>query len=441
MEIALNTLAPTSRIARSLLLGISLPVLATLVAPSLASAVETGAAAVAAAGDFTLQVYINEPDNRLAALDEVDAAFTAEYPNITIERITKSYEELISSVKLVLSEPDAPCVVQGDQGRDTDGVLVKANLILPLGDYEKAYGWVVDPTARWSDGGAIWGKGDAYGVAPWYQAVGLYYNRSMLTELGLQVPQTFEELTAAFEAAKAAGKVPLMFGNAEKYPGSFIYEIVQNQIADKEVIRSFVFGQDGATFDTPENLAAATMLKAWVDAGYLTPGYDGVSSDDASAQFANGTGLFRLDGSWGGSTLAASMGEDVGFIAVPPMAGKTHVATGGVSKPLHISTTCAQPDVAAAYLNELLTPEAASIFAAHDDLPSGAATLPDTAPQVVKDIQAAKELLLKEDGTVPFEDVAVSGFGDKLFAAVQELMAGRITPDEFTDKVQLAYTE
>ena len=65
--------------------------------------------------------------------------------------------------------------------------------------------------------------------------------------------------------AKGAGKVPLVFGNADKYPGSFIYEIIQNQIADKEVIRSFVFGQDGASFVTPENLKAAQMLKAWVD--------------------------------------------------------------------------------------------------------------------------------------------------------------------------------
>ena len=430
------------RTTRMLALTVSLGALvASIPGLALAADVLTGDAAVAAAGDFTLRVYINESDNRLAALDEIDAIFTEKHPNIEIERIEKSYEELITSARLVLSEPDAPCIVQGDQGRDTDGVLVKANLLLPLGAYEEAYGWTVDATARWSDGGAVWGKGEAYGVAPWYQAVGLYYNRDMLAELGLEVPKTFDELVAAFEAAKAAGHVPLGFGNSEKYPGSFIYEIVQNQIADKDAIRAFVFGQDGATFDTPENLEAAKVLKAWVDAGYPTPGYDGVGTDDAMAQFIDGNALFHLNGTWVSGQIAGAMGDHGGFLAVPPKDGRTHVSTGGVSKPLHIAANCPQPDAAAAYLDLILSDQAASIFAANDDLPAAEADLPDDASAVIRDIQAAKDLLISVDGTVPFEDVAVSGFGDKFFAAIQELMAGRITPEEFTAKVQTAYVD
>lgn len=437
----MNKTSTTRKALRALALTVSFGTLAAAMPAGALAAVLTGDAAVEAAGNFTLRIYINESDNRLKALDAIDAAFTEKYPNITIERIEKSYEELITSARLVLSEPDAPCIVQGDQGRDTDGVLVKANLLRSLADYEQAYGWVVDATARWSADGVVWGRGDAYGVAPWYQAVGLYYNRTLLTQLGAEVPTTFEELVAVFDAAKAAGLVPLGFGNAEKYPGSFAYEIVQNQIADKEAIRAFVFGLDGATFETDANLEAAQMLKAWVDAGYFTPGYDGISFDDATAQFIDGSSLFLLQGTWASGGIAEAMGDEAGFLAVPPMAGNTHVSTGGVSKPLHISANCPQPDVAAAYLDAVLSEEAASIFAAHDDLPAGKADLPDTASAVIKDIQAAKDLLIEVDGTVPFEDVAVSGFGDKFFAAIQELMAGRLTAAEFTAKVQQAYAD
>ncbi|MDB5506157.1 MAG: extracellular solute-binding protein family 1 [Devosia sp.] len=404
-------------------------------------AIATGDAAVTAAGDFTLTIYINEPDTRLAALDALDAAFTEKYPNITIERIEKSYEELIASVRLVLSEPDAPCIVMADQGRDTDGVLISAGLVRPLGDYAEAYGWAIDPTSQWSEGGAIWGAGETYSVSPWYQMIGLYYNREKLAALGLEVPTTWEELLAVFEAAKAAGEVGLGFGNANQYPGSFIYEMVQNQIVSAQAVRDFVFGAEGATFVTPENIQAAKELQDLVNAGYITPGYDGISNDDAAAQFVNGDGVFLIDGNWSASFVAEAMGDNVGFMAIPPKAGNTHVATGGVSKPLHISASCPQPDVAAAYLNHLVSPESATVLAQFDDLPAGSAKLPDTASPVVKDILAAKDILLAEDGTVPFEDVAVSGFGDKFFAAIQELMAGRVTPEQFADTVEAAYKQ
>ena len=45
------------------------------------------------------------------------------------------------------------------------------------------------------------------------------------------------------------------------------------------------------------------------------------------------------------------------------------------------------------------------------------------------------------DGVVPYEDWATPTFYDTLTAAIQELMAERITPQEFVDKVQKDYAD
>jgi raffinose/stachyose/melibiose transport system substrate-binding protein len=57
------------------------------------------------------------------------------------------------------------------------------------------------------------------------------------------------------------------------------------------------------------------------------------------------------------------------------------------------------------------------------------------------DVLAASALVTASNGIVPYEDWATPTFYDTLTAAIQELMANRITPQEFVDKVQADYAE
>ena len=46
-----------------------------------------------------------------------------------------------ATLKLAVSGPRAPDVVQANQGRPVMGQLVRAKLLRPLTDYEGVYGW------------------------------------------------------------------------------------------------------------------------------------------------------------------------------------------------------------------------------------------------------------------------------------------------------------
>src|SRR3954454_15620927 len=93
------------------------------------------------------------------------------YPNVTIKRVAKSFEDLTTTLKLAVSGDKAPDVVEANQGRPTMGQLVKGGLLRPLDAYAKAYGWadrwspVLLDLNRFSDHGTDFGKGSLYGVS------------------------------------------------------------------------------------------------------------------------------------------------------------------------------------------------------------------------------------------------------------------------------------
>ena len=65
---------------------------------------------------------------------------------MTIKRVAKSFTDLNTTLKLAVSGPKAPVVVEANQGRQVMGQLVKGGLLKPLDAYADAYGW----NDRWS---------------------------------------------------------------------------------------------------------------------------------------------------------------------------------------------------------------------------------------------------------------------------------------------------
>ena len=106
---------------------------------------------VAKAGDVTLTVWDQEVrGGQRKQIERLNAAFQERYPNVTIKRVAKSFEDLNTTLKLAVSGDKAPDVVQANQGRPVMGQLVKGGLLRPLDAYAEAYGWA----DRYAEGAA-----------------------------------------------------------------------------------------------------------------------------------------------------------------------------------------------------------------------------------------------------------------------------------------------
>lgn len=388
-------------------------------------------------------------DTEKAVIDSLNAEFEAAHPGVTIARVVKSFDDLKVTIKLALSDPNGPDVGQVNQGADMRAV-VQGNLLLDLTPYLPKYQW----DKRFSAGilarnsftadGSQFGTGNLYGVSPTAEVVGVYYNKEKFQQLGLSVPKTFAEFEALLTQAKAAGETPIVFGNLDQWPGIHIFSAIQHiLLPDRTWLDNFVYGQGQVSFDIPENVQAAAKVQEWVKAGYFTEGFAGIGYDDSWKLFAGGQGLMMITGSWLSGDIVSTGGEKFGFFLLPPLTeGGKILAIGGVGLPFCIRAGTKNADLAAEYLDWMVSSRAGELWLEKGVLPAvpvDKAKVPTGT--LLGDIVTAYGVINETDGVGHYIDWAGPTMYDVLSASIQELMAMQITPEEFVAKVQAEYAK
>src|SRR3954454_14318439 len=392
-------------------------------------------------GDVTLTVWDQEVrGGQNKQMKQLNQEFMEKYPNVKIERVAKSFEDLLKTVKLAVSGPKAPDVVEANQGRPIMGELVKAQLIRPITDYAKVYGWdaryspLLLDLNKFSTDGKEFGSGDLYGLSQMGEIVGVFYNKSKVKT----PPATLDEFEASLQEAKDAGETPIMFGNLQKWPGIHNFESVLGQTAGKQAIRDFVFAKDGASFDNPQFTEGATKIKEWVDKGYFNKNFNGTDYDPAWQSFAKGKSPYLIAGTWVTADLAEQMGDKVGFMLMPGKDPNAPVSLGGEDLPWSITSAAKNPDVAAAYIDFLTDANAAKVLVDTDNLPA-MKDAPAPSGGLSAEVATAWQKLNEADGVIPYLDYTTPTFYDDISGAIQELLAGKQDPQKFATGVQAKY--
>jgi raffinose/stachyose/melibiose transport system substrate-binding protein len=411
------------------------------------SSVRTDAAAL---GNVTLTVWDQEVRGGQAAqMKQLNDEFQAKYPNIKLKRVSRSFEDLKTTLRLALSGNEPPDVVQSNNGRSDMGEFVKAGQLVPLDPWAQAYDWkkrypdTVLQYSRYSADGKTFGEGNLYGLPQVGEVVGIYYNKAELSQLGLQPPATWADFEAALAKAKAAGQVPMQLGNLDKWPAIHVFGTVQGRSVPADQITTLAFGRPGASWTTPENVKAATDLVSWVDKGYFNKGFNGQGYDPAWQDFGKGNGVFLIAGTWLQADLQKALGPNVGFMLPPGPDGSgpdaQPVVTGGTGLPFAITSKSKNPDAAAAYINFITSPDAMAVLTKTGNLP-----IADTAAQQApaglgQDVFTAFGTAVSKNGLVPYLDYATPTMYDTIGAALQDLLAKKATPEKFTERLQADY--
>jgi len=412
-----------------------------------ASSVTTDASGL---GDVTLTVWDQEVrGGQEKQMSTLIAQFQQKYPNIKVKRVSRSFDDLTKTLRLALSGAEAPDVVQANNTRSQMGQFVTAKQVISLDPWAKAYGWdqrfpeSVRSVSSYSADGKTFGSGSLYGLPQVGEVVGVYYNTAKLKALGLQPPKTWTELDAALATAKSGGEVPLVLGNLDKWPAGHVFGVVQGRFTPADQIRKLGFGQPGATWTSTENVKTAQTLTDWVSKGYFSKGFNGLGYDPAWQAFSKGTGVFLIAGSWLQADLSSAMGADVAFMLPPPSeaGGGSTVTTGGTGLPFAITSKAKNPDAAAAYIDFITSKDAMKVLADNGNLPV-VETASQNAPDALgTQIFTAFGDVSKADGLVPYLDWATPTMGDTLGATLQNLLAGKSTPQEAMAALQKDYGE
>ena len=401
-----------------------------------------------ASSETTLVVwdqFYREEESKV--IETLNAEFIAAHPGVKIQRETKVLADLQMTIKLALSESDGPDVAQVNQGRSDMGALVEAGLLLPLDDYLAQYGWgnvfstSVASRNSFTPHGNTFGQGSLFGVSPTAEVVGVYYNKGIFKDNGWSVPTTFEDLEQLLADIKAAGLTPISFGSLDGWNAIHEFSAIQHLLVSLDYINNLTYGVNNVSFDTAENRQAAEILSNWAKAGYFSEGYAGIGYDDSNNLFKSGEGAMTITGSWFAPELMTGTEEEFGFFLLPGFSGKATMAIGGVGVPFAIRKSTEHADLAAEYLNWMISPRAAELWAEIGMLP--AMSLPAESKvntdNLFGETLFAWDTINKNNAVGHYIDWATPTFYDTLVSELQKLLGGISTPADFTAAVEVDY--
>ncbi|WP_238592362.1 MULTISPECIES: ABC transporter substrate-binding protein [unclassified Microbacterium] len=164
-----------------------------------------------------------------------------------------------------------------------------------------------------------------FNVLPYqYNIEGIWYNKKLLSDNGIQVPQTWDQLTAAAAKLQGAGVQPFSASGEQGWP---ITRLISGYIfrdLGPDALQKVADGE--AKLTDPEYVAAAQAVADLGTAGYFGQGVGSIDYDTAFNTFLTGKAAFFYMGSWALANFADETAnqigsENIGFLPFPNVTG------------------------------------------------------------------------------------------------------------------------
>ncbi len=277
------------------------------------------------------------------------------------------------------------------------------------------------------------------------QPVAMFYNEQVLTDAGVEVPQTWDDLLAVVDALKAQGITPIALAGSQSWTELMWFEYVLDRVGGPEVFQAIRDGEEGA-WQQPEVLQSLQMLTDLVDRGAFGDNFASVGYDvgGASTILAQGDAGLHLMGSWeyvnqlGQSPDFVTSG-DLGWAPFPAVEGGKGDPTNIVGNPTNFYSIAADSDakeVAEEFVSTALNDETyVSDLIAAGDVPAVTgvrdqleqAENADYTTWIYDLVEQAPHFQLSWDQDLPAEEAT------QMLTELQRLFLGEQTPQGFVD--------
>jgi raffinose/stachyose/melibiose transport system substrate-binding protein len=410
--------------------------------PSSAPATSAPAASSSTQLEGTISFLHKYGDPRYTPyFDSVVAAYEAANPKVHIDVTAETDQGVKDKLRVLAASNTLPDIYFSWAG-DFTKKFVRGNLAMDLTPYM---------TGAWKDSfapGALAAytyDGKLYGVPITLDAKYLIYNKKMFTDAGVSVPTTLEQLLSVCDTFKSKGiQDPIAFGNQYGWPAIHFMTQLNAYYVPPATLAADYEPATGA-FTDPGYLNALQAF-ADINSHCLTQGANGISHENAQANFLNGTSPmhyieaveFQVLTTEGGAP--ADIANNWDFIKLPPpanAAGDTKALEGAPDGFL-VNQSSQHVDIAIDFLKYLTSLDNAKKLTKDLGWLSpviGSATADNTFPQnvrVVQDISQASSMAIWLD-TVTHIDVA-----NAYLNGVQAMLDGTKTPAQVVADVQAA---
>jgi raffinose/stachyose/melibiose transport system substrate-binding protein len=274
--------------------------------------------------DVTLRVLIHQNPPMVEFVENFNDAFTEKYPNIDVDLSVVNANDLSTVTQTRLTAEDIDIIdifgfsnsVQPYMAGATPPnwqVMIESGLLLdltgqPFVDY-------YDPVAI-RDSGTYMDKVYAVNLGRVVYS-GIYYNKDMFEEFGVEVPTTWDERVAACEVFTDAGIGCMTAGGGDGWP-IFVgaYGLLGSLFPDQAAYVEGLWTGD-VKFNDEQSLTMWERMKVYAQ-DMMERGASGIPGDAAPGRFAVGAVAMFPGGSWYAAQIESAEPEfEWGYIPFP----------------------------------------------------------------------------------------------------------------------------
>jgi len=399
-----------------------------------ATTAATTAETTASAEPITLTMWsiATESDSFNPAYTKAIADYEAAHPNVTIVHETFENESYKTKIKSAVAANELPDIFY-TWGGGFSKSFVESGKVYAIDDYyTDEYKAQLSTAAL---GNATY-DGKLYGVTYTTPISLLYYNKAMFDKLGLSAPTTFDELKAVCQKFLDNGITPFGISVKDTWVTAMCHDALTLKSVGPTALKD-VLTKAGGSYDSADFLNADTKFMELVDMGAFIDGATGLSNDEASAMFYDGTVPMYITGSWmGGSIMtdAANPG-DFDVAPIPVLNSATAKITdfmGGAADTLMVAESSPNKEAAAQAVFELSKSISMYAYLSGSGIPAWKVDYDDSTVNAI----TAKEAELAGNATsftLWFDTLMEADDAGEYLANLQELYVGNMTPKEFDE--------
>ncbi|KHF41571.1 ABC transporter substrate-binding protein [Halalkalibacter okhensis] len=297
--------------------------------------------------------FFQTKENAVTFFDEIIHEFELENPHITVEQV--SIPDGMAVLKTRIARGDVPDIFITYPIEQDYVVRANNGYLLDITDETFIQQVDEDIQSRYLINGRM------YGVALSQNAVGVIYNKDVFDELGIDIPETWNQFIETLELLELARKQPILFANKELESVSvFNLNLVANEF-DSHYWSNLTNGLVNIQDDPRWEEVAEKMLAVLEFAQENSFSYD---ADAVIKSFSMGEGAMFVSGVWALPELE-KLEPNINYGMFPFPATndpENNKILGGVDGGFAIAANTEYPEEAKQFLAFLLEQENAQRF-------------------------------------------------------------------------------
>lgn len=301
----------------------------------------------------TLRVLGYKSGEYIGNIEEVNREFEKRNPGTKVVYEGKGGPEFKELLKARAASRELADVVMIHPGLTSIGSYAKAGYLADLSNEP----WAGDISENAKSVTTFDGK--LYGLPNDLAALGVYYNKKVFNDLGIDIPKNYDEFLAVCDKIKQSGITPIALNK-------------EWQIFDTYTFAPAWIYAKHPDFDEKMNSGEAKFTGLWEEMlteyknlykNYASPDALGLSGDGAQNNFVTGKAAMLINGSWAADPIKkANPDLDFGMFPMPNKEGEVWAAAA-VGTTWAINKDTKYMDLAKKYLEIWAEPEYQAVWA------------------------------------------------------------------------------